>query len=101
MLLDGAVTAAGLRQNSRLRNPPHRPYRSACKIQLKTTKILALQGRRTRSKAFVAFLEALKATSEVRKSFFVAFNASSEVRKGFFVAFLRLTQSRLSCLQQR
>jgi hypothetical protein len=58
MLLDGAVTAAGLRQNSRLRNPPHRPYRSACKIQLKTIKILALQGQQTRTEALEGFSEA-------------------------------------------
>lgn len=55
MLLEGAVKAASLRQEFRQANPLRRPSQITCKIQLKTTKILALQGRQTRTKAFEAF----------------------------------------------
>jgi hypothetical protein len=65
---------------------PLKPYQTTCKIQLKTTKILALQGLQAHSEAFKAYSDAFKALSE-------AFKAYSEC--------LRLVQGRLGRFLRR
>jgi hypothetical protein len=48
---------------------PLKPYQTTCKIQLKTTKILALQGLQAHSEAFKAYSDAFKALSEAFKAY--------------------------------
>lgn len=61
MLLLGAMRTACLRQDFRQAHQLCNPSQMACKIQLKTINILALQGLQARSESFKADLQAFYA----------------------------------------